>query len=66
MTEESKLTKPIIAPYFCLARATWIACVVEWDRETGEIRRLEGFQAFATHRECSRRAGSLLDPPGEC
>ncbi len=64
MTEESKLTKPIIAPYFCLARATWIACVVEWDRETGEIRRLEGFQAFATYREAFEASRFLARSSG--
>ena len=51
MNEERKPTKPIIAPYFCLTRATWMACVVERDSETGEFRHLVGVQSFATYRE---------------
>jgi hypothetical protein len=51
MNEDAIPTKPIIAPYFCLTRATWMACVVEWDSETGEFRHRIGFQTFASYRE---------------
>ena len=34
------MTQP--APYFSLARAAWMPCVVEWDKATGEFRRIEG------------------------
>jgi hypothetical protein len=51
MNEERKPTKPIIAPYFFLARATWLACVSEWDSETSEFRHRIGFQAFASYSE---------------
>ena len=51
MNPAPKSTKPVIAPYFSFVRATWIACVVEWDRETGEFECLEGFQAFESYHE---------------
>lgn len=65
MTEDRKPTKPVIAPYFSLVRATWIACAVEWDSETGEVRRLEGFQAFASYQEALEASRFLArrEPP---
>jgi hypothetical protein len=51
MNEEPKPTKPIIAPYFSLVRATWMACVVEWDSETGQFQHLVGVQSFASYHE---------------
>ncbi len=64
MTEESKRTKLIIAPYFCLTRAIWIACVVEWDSKTGEFCRLERFQAFASYREAFEASRFLARSSG--
>lgn len=58
MSKEPTPTKPIITPYFSLTRATWMACVVEWDTETGEFRHLVGVQSFARH---FGRAGSPRD-----
>lgn len=51
MNEKPTPTKPMIAPYFFLTRATWMVCVVEWDRETGEFRHLVGVQSFASYCE---------------
>lgn len=63
MNEEPTPRKPVIALYFSLIRATWIACVLEWDRETGEVRRPEGFQAFATYAEALEASRFLAQSP---
>lgn len=64
MKQEPKVTKPVVAPYFSLVRATWIACVVEWDSETGDFRRLEGFQAFASYHEALEASRFLARSAG--
>jgi hypothetical protein len=42
---------PTPAPYFCLARAAWIAYAITWTPETGELRGVEGPRGFASYRE---------------
>lgn len=48
-----------LAPYFSLARAGWIPCVVTWDAETGEFARVEGPNGFATWREAEEASRFL-------
>jgi hypothetical protein len=47
------------APYFSLARAAWIPCVVAWDEETGESYWIEEPDGFTTWRE-AEDAGRFL------
>ncbi len=63
MNEEPKSRKPVIAPYFSFTRATWMACVVEWDSETGKFRHRVGFQAFASYGEALEASRFLLRIP---
>jgi hypothetical protein len=51
VTEGSLPTKPMVAPYFSLARALWIPAALAWDAQTGEYRRVEGPRGFETYRE---------------
>jgi hypothetical protein len=37
--------------YFSLSRAAWIPCVIAWDPENGEFRRVEGPESFTTWEE---------------
>ena len=39
------------APFFSLARAAWVPCVVTRHPVTGEFRRVEGSRGFASYRE---------------
>ncbi len=39
-----------IAPYFSLARAAWVSCVVLWDETTDELRRVEGTTPYGIAR----------------
>jgi hypothetical protein len=45
----------VVAPYFSLARAAWVPCVVIWDPATAEFRRVEGPRGFATRRAAGDR-----------
>jgi hypothetical protein len=41
----------LLNAYFSPSRAAWIPCVVAWDAETGEFRRVEGPEGFTTREE---------------
>lgn len=62
--QEAWSRKPVIAPYFSLAHATWLACLIEWDSETDEVRRWEGFQTFANYREALEASRFLARSAG--
>lgn len=38
------------APYFSLARAAWVPCVVLWDEQTDELRCVEGPEGVHEYR----------------
>jgi hypothetical protein len=40
-----------VAPYFDLDRACWVPAVRAWDAATGELRRVEGPEGFASDRQ---------------
>jgi hypothetical protein len=45
------LARPITpAPFFCLARATWIPYALAWDPESAQFRAVEGSRGFASDR----------------
>ena len=51
------------APYFSLARAAWVPCVVTWS-ETGELRRLEGPEGFTDDRQALDASRFLMRGTG--
>jgi len=50
----------LLNAYFSLSRAVWIPCVIRWDAETGEFRRVEGPEGFATWEEADEASRFLL------
>jgi hypothetical protein len=41
------------------SRAAWLPCVITWDPETSEFRRVEGPEGFTTWEEADEASGFL-------
>jgi len=48
-----------VAPYYSLARAAWIPCVVSRDPETGEYVHVEGPEGFGEYDQAAEAARFL-------